>query len=237
MRIEYGQNYNTLYNQHWWWRAREHAVLSEISQLNLKPKSEILDFGCGNALFFPKLSQFGSVVGIETDASLLTETPYRSQIYTSPIESQEYANLRFDLIVSLDVLEHIENDRAALLALSRLLKPRGVILLTAPSSMKLWDEHDEQNLHFRRYTEQSFLKIVPNNLEVLKIRSFNHWTYIPKRLVSLINKNRKKKFNQATIPPEWLNRGLINISKIDYHIGSLIQIPFGSSILMILRAK
>ena len=56
----YGANYEELYRRHWWWRAREAAILHELARL--KPAGgwrRILDVGCGNGLFFDRLSELG----------------------------------------------------------------------------------------------------------------------------------------------------------------------------------
>jgi 2-polyprenyl-3-methyl-5-hydroxy-6-metoxy-1,4-benzoquinol methylase len=72
---EYGRRYHQLYEQHWWWRAREAAivdVLRSVSPPDGWPR--ILDIGCGDGLFFSRLAEFGSVVeGIEPSSDLVTD--------------------------------------------------------------------------------------------------------------------------------------------------------------------
>lgn len=61
---------------------------------------------------------------------------------------------RFDLIVAVDILEHIEDDRAAIASMARLLAPGGVLFLTVPAGPALMGEHDARLGHFRRYTRE-----------------------------------------------------------------------------------
>jgi SAM-dependent methyltransferase len=57
----------------------------------------------------------------------------------------------FDLVVASEVVEHVQDDRAAVATLARLLKPGGILLLTVPAHPWLWSAHDVMNHHFRRY--------------------------------------------------------------------------------------
>ena len=85
MEKEYREKYAELSRKHWWWRARERALLHTIKQLvGARKNLRILDIGCGDALFFDALSRFGKVEGIENDASLISaNNPHRADIHTN----------------------------------------------------------------------------------------------------------------------------------------------------------
>jgi len=61
----------------------------------------------------------------------------------------------FDLAVSLDVIEHLDDDLAALRELRRVVAPGGALLVTVPAYQWLWSGHDEINHHHRRYTRRT----------------------------------------------------------------------------------
>jgi SAM-dependent methyltransferase len=63
----------------------------------------------------------------------------------------------FDLTLSLDVIEHLQDDVAALRELRRVTKPGGVLLVTVPAYQWLWSGHDEINHHHRRYNRRTLL--------------------------------------------------------------------------------
>ncbi len=65
----------------------------------------------------------------------------------------------FDLAVSLDVIEHLEDDVGALTELRRVVVPGGRLLVTVPAYQWLWSGHDEINHHHRRYTRHSLLAV------------------------------------------------------------------------------
>lgn len=171
-------------------------------------RCRILDVGCGDGLFFPKLRAFGSVDGIEVDQSLLSpDNPDRPRIRTALLGSSEYADWAapggtFDLITALDVIEHIEDDRHAVRCMLDMLRPGGALLLTVPALMCLWDRHDEINHHFRRYTRASLGALIESAVGadgsgagttarravVLDLRYFFHALVLPKYVVRVINR-------------------------------------------------
>ena len=106
MDAEYGARYADLYRRHWWWRARE-AYLVRILERHLRDstKGDVLDFGCGDGLFFPVLERFGEPYGIEPEAALLDpKGPWRSRISTAPLAFDANETARYGLVVALDVL-------------------------------------------------------------------------------------------------------------------------------------
>ena len=151
MDSEYGQIYEDLYRRHWWFRVREAILLDVIRRLGVRYPADILDVGCGNGLFFEGLSEFGNVVGIEIDRSLIpSDSRYRDRIFNQPLGAPEYSGMRFDLITALDVIEHIQDDHRAVEDMLSMLRPGGRLVITVPASMLLWDRHDVINHNSKR---------------------------------------------------------------------------------------
>ena len=73
---------------------------------------------------------------------------------------------QFDAILYIDVLEHIEDDRAELERAAGHLKPGGHLIVLSPAHQWLFSKFDEQIGHFRRYTRRSLLAIAPPGLRV-----------------------------------------------------------------------
>ena len=73
-------------------------------------------------------------------------------ITQAPIESMPFDDGSFDLVLATDVIEHLDDDRAALTELHRVAAPGARLLVTVPAYMWLWGPHDEIYHHQRRYT-------------------------------------------------------------------------------------
>lgn len=161
MDPQYGERYRELFEKHWWWRARSRFIVDLLRRI--EPKEHwrtILDIGCGDGLFFPELSRFADVEGVEPFGDLVNPSnPYRRQISICPFDEQYRPGKQYSLILMLDVLEHIENAVGALSHAVSLLEPDGTIVLTVPAFMALWTNHDVLNQHFIRYTKSSFRRV------------------------------------------------------------------------------
>ena len=242
MQADYARQYRALWERHWWWRSREAYVLSWIRRLKRKEPAHwrILDVGCGDGLFFESLSRFGEVEGIEPDATLVNDPRWRDRIQVSRID-QASATLRageYDLALMLDVLEHIDDDRAALRALYRSLRPGGRLLLTVPALNFLWSRHDEVNSHFRRYDPRALRSLlVESGFQVESLRFFFGWTVLPLLVRRWLSPaGRRVRSDQAVgIPPAILNRFLTLASTCEHALGRFIPMPLGSSLLAVVR--
>lgn len=235
MEESYAQAYADLYHRHWWWRSREAILLDEIRRLDLSRPCRILDVGCGSGLFLPRLAEFGEVWGIETDTDLVrTDTPFREQIYTESVGALARREAGcFDLITALDVIEHIEDDEAAVRDMVRLLAAGGRLLITVPAFMALWDEHDDINLHYRRYTKATLRSLVAPHGRIEALRYFFHTIFLPKLAVTFVNRRRTKKIAQHRVPAVPINRGMQWLCRMEYRILRRQPVPFGTSVMAI----
>lgn len=68
----------------------------------------------------------------------------------------------FDSILYIDVLEHIENDRAEIEAAARLIRPRGSLVVLAPAHLWLFSEFDKSIGHLRRYNRPQLRSLMPS---------------------------------------------------------------------------
>ncbi len=81
---------------------------------------------------------------------------------------------RYESIVCLNVLEHIEDDRASLTCMARLLKPGGCLILQVPHFRFLMSDMDRELGHYRRYDADELEgKIAGAGLEGVEMRNFN----------------------------------------------------------------
>jgi SAM-dependent methyltransferase len=238
MEAAYAQRYRALWDGHWWWRSREALLLAEIGRIcRSTPVREILDVGCGDGLFFDALARFGEVDGLEPDASLLHDARWRDRIAVGRLGAGFRPARTYDLLLMLDVLEHIEDDRAALDSAWELTRPGGVLLLTVPALPWLWSRHDEANAHFRRYRAEGLRRILEGaGFEVQSVRFAFAWTVVPMLLRRwLAPAGRGSADYDVAIPPGPVNALLAAWSKAEHALGRVVRWPIGSSLLAVAR--
>jgi SAM-dependent methyltransferase len=163
-------------DRHWWYRGRRRIVLDVVAGLPLAAQPQILDAGCGSGRNLVELSEFGSVVGLEPSSRAAEAARARGlgEVVVAGIDTMPFDDSRFDLITCLDVLEHIEDDRGALVELRRVARPGGILLMTVPAYPRLWSSHDELNRHCRRYTRAVLLsRAVEAGWRPLRTTHFN----------------------------------------------------------------
>lgn len=126
------------------WRAGQQRRLEMIiraagSRLN----GMILENGCGVGMYVEKLAAFGGrVIGLEFDFERAAEARMRSrEIVNAAGESIPLPDSVFDLILSHEVIEHVQDDRAAIREMIRVLKPGGRAVVFCPNRGYPFETH------------------------------------------------------------------------------------------------
>ena len=149
---------------HWWYRARRDVLQSLIERVIRPPAdARILEVGCGTGHNLKMLQHFGTVDAIEIDAEArkIAERRLGRAISSARLpELRGIAKGDYDLVAALDVVEHIDDDRATVDALASCLKPGGKLLLTVPAHQWMWSKHDELNHHKRRYSKRALRQLI-----------------------------------------------------------------------------
>ena len=78
----------------------------------------------------------------------------------APIYSLPFADRSFDLVCSLDIIEHVEQDYAAMAELARVAAPGAMLLISTPLYASLWTPFDEFVGHHRRYEPEGFTRLL-----------------------------------------------------------------------------
>jgi SAM-dependent methyltransferase len=112
----------------------------------------VLNVGAGTGSYEPSDR---AVTAVEPSAVMRAQRPPgAAPCVDASAEALPFADGSFDLVVATDVIEHIDDDRAALAELRRVAAPGGRLLLTVPAYMWLWSQHDDSHHHKRRYTRR-----------------------------------------------------------------------------------
>jgi SAM-dependent methyltransferase len=113
----------------------------------------------------------------------------------------------FDLVLLMDVLEHIEDDAAALAQTWAKLKPGGHAFITVPAFAFLWSRHDEVLGHHRRYTRDSLQRLL-ETIPDLRIKRLHYFYALIFPIAVAVRRFRRKAKESASDlkpAPAWLN--------------------------------
>src|SRR6185503_4814708 len=156
---------------HWWFVGRRQIIKSFLKRIVSDLKSDrshdplhILDVGCGTGANLEMLSEFGNAEGVAVSSEALSFCQGRGlkQVKLGEAEALPYEDNSFDLVTGLDVVEHLDDDRAGLNEMRRVLRTNGRALLFVPAFMFLWGVQDDLSNHRRRYTLSELKTVVEN---------------------------------------------------------------------------
>jgi SAM-dependent methyltransferase len=229
-------------DRHWWYRGRRTVLDGVIAELGLPENARILDAGCGSGRFMVELARRGTVTGVElSDTSVqLARRRAIGEVVAGSVTEMPFADDSFDLTVSLDVIEHLEDDVAALREFRRTVAPGGALLITVPAYQWLWSGHDEVNHHHRRYTRRSLQRVAEQaGWKQVRTTYFNSLLLpvaILLRVLERFNTNTTESSLDLWIPPEPLNWLLERPLALEAAlIARGARIPAGLSLLAVFR--
>jgi SAM-dependent methyltransferase len=136
-------------------------------------RGDVLDVGAGIGATFDYLNEGAKTwTCLEPDAALceqlrqrLADHPRPPRVLCGMLEDLDPSE-RFDSVVYIDVLEHIEHDREQLSAVARHLKPGGSLVVLSPALPFLFSPFDRSVGHFRRYTASTLRQVTPDGFRV-----------------------------------------------------------------------
>ena len=226
---------------HWWYRARREVLAALIERtMDLPRKANILEVGCGTGHNIKMLEQFGKVDGIEIDpeARAFAEKRLGRSIASAPLpEMPGIQRNHYDLVAALDVVEHIEDDKAAVAALASCLKPGGKILVTVPAHQWMWSAHDELNHHKRRYSKAGLKALIQGSgLCLDSIGYFNSLLFPLAVGARLAAKLTRRGGGDDSLPPKPVNYVFERAFAAERRLVGKVPLPPGLSLFAVASA-
>ena len=226
---------------HWWFVARRRIFLTLLDKyVKAKPKetSRVLDIGCGTGTMLTYLARYGDAEGIDMDAEAIQYCHERglTRVKQAKADLLPFADDTFELVTALDVIEHIDDDRAALSEALRVLQPGGTLLISVPAYRFLWGRQDDINLHKRRYVASEVReRLTSAGFQVERLTYVNAVLFPPIAAVRLarhlLPKPPTLESDFSFPAPRPVNFVLGQVFGAERFLVKYFDIPFGVSIL------
>jgi SAM-dependent methyltransferase len=225
---------------HWWFVGRRHLLSNVLKQLALPKDAPILDVGTGTGSNLAVLRELGytAVKGVDSSIEALHYCREKGfdNVTLGDICNLPFPDSTFGLILATDVIEHIDNDLAALSEIRRVLAFDGRVIVTVPAFKILWGTQDDVSHHKRRYVKKELLEKVKSvKFNCLNIFYFNYILFLPILAArSVIKLLKLKVTNENSINNKFLNDLFKIVFKLDVVSSPILSPPFGVSILALL---
>ena len=202
-----------LEDRHWWYRERRWLLARALEGLTPGDALDVGAAGGGNTRvlrsrgwraaaleYGPEGAQVCAERGIavmRADATRLPLAPHS-----------------LDLVVAFDILEHLDDHKAAVAGVLEALRPGGTFLVAVPADMKLWSEHDVAVGHVRRYSREELVALLEGVGFVIEdVRS---WMVLLRPAVAM--RRRSSSGSDLDDPPKWLNRSLQAVVALERYL-------------------
>jgi SAM-dependent methyltransferase len=163
--------------RHFWFAARNDVILATLRRAaGSLAGARVLDIGCGTGFVTAALEASGmDAWGIDMHHAALSHARARMR---GPLFSAHSAVLPFfsdfQVATLFDVIEHLDDDVAALRQAATVVEPNGLVVVTVPAGPHLWTAYDEVIGHKRRYDRDTLVTAVKRaGLELLEVSYFS----------------------------------------------------------------
>jgi len=208
----------TAINTHWYYVSKGEAILSLLGNARF---DEVIDVGAGSGVFSRRL------LDNNTAETAVCVDPYypeeKDEFYHGKLLRfvHEYSDCTPQLVLMMDVLEHVEDDLALLKKYTEGLASGSYVLVTVPAFRFLWSGHDLFLGHHRRYTlQQTEALLRAAGLDVVKGRYYFAALFPLIALLRWVShfklyaKSEEPK-SDLRLLPSWLNHLLIAIHHVE----------------------
>lgn len=232
-------------NTHWWHRHKRTTVHQMIATYVKKGKA--LDIGSGTGKILEELKERGwEAEGIDGAMEAVQWSKKRGITIKKADfvkHKMPYADNTFDLVMALDLLEHVPNDGEVLREMHRVTKPGGNAVVTVPAYQWMFNYWDEILGHQRRYTVALMKRKAMEADWNIKYSSYYFCLFlIPAMIVrffkSMDMNNQKPQSDFQTTPIPWVSIPLMNIyAKFERWLLKYLSLPFGLSVIIVLKKR
>lgn len=244
------QQFYEIEKDHWWFigmRAVCRSLLESVGANSSVRSGRSLDVGCGTGLWTKELDADQQACGLDFSDDALTFCQQRGlkKLVRASAGALPFASSSHQLISSLGVIEHLDDDRSLLLELSRVCAPGGYVLILTSAYNFLWSRHDDIVHHKRRYTRDDLRGLLDSSgLETVRVSYINTILFVPiilyrffQRVLGMSEKGETSDHGSPDLvtPHGLINRLLVWVLLLEVKLLTLFDLPFGVGIVVLAR--
>jgi SAM-dependent methyltransferase len=212
-----------------WWEANRAALIRECVPTPRAAHRLVLDVGCGSGYVLSAEAGIDAEfkVGVDAWRSSAWMPSTGSAFVVADVTQLPLRDGVADLVLSLDVIEHLEDDRVGLAEAARVLRPGGTAVVMVPAFKVLWSSHDDAIGHHRRYRQGDLDHLLAaTGLESVQRSYFFSWLFPVALVRRALRLGGESDATPAPLAPLAHVLGRLERSLIRHGI----PIPFGSSV-------
>lgn len=235
--------------RHFWFRASrsivERWLERAMCEAGLGSDATLVDVGAGTGGMLGRIAGRARCIGVEYSPAGVAFCRSRGlRVVRGGLPELPLRPAGFDLALSMDVFEHVEDDAAAVAAVAAALRPGGRLIATVPALQWLWSEHDEALHHHRRYHKADFAALLEGaGFEVVRLTYYNSLLLPPIAAARLLGRLRRKQRTEQ-VPssdvselPGPVNEALFRVFASEKGLLERFSMPIGASLLVDARRR
>jgi len=161
---------------------------SSVVRKYTNKESKILELGCTYGYLFKHLKGYKNLFGIDISkhAINVAKTLNQKAIFeTQDVQDLKFPKNNFDLILAIDVLEHLPNPKKGIQEISKVLKPNGILIISTPNpdsyshkiKKKQWFAYKDPT-HISIHNKEYWLNLLKtNNFRIKKTTTIDLFDY------------------------------------------------------------
>tara|TARA_B100000029_G_C17609432_1_gene968891 strand:- start:3621 stop:4355 length:735 start_codon:yes stop_codon:yes gene_type:complete len=219
----------------WWYFGRKEILKRLLLRQKFTSNINILEIGPGVGVNIEVLQNFGSVDILEVDYYFIELIEKNHKLKINKVY-KDFSKIekKYDLIIFLDVLEHIENYEFFIQEVDKIMKDRGIGIMSVPAYQKLFSQHDKNLHHYRRYNWKLIKKHLEPYFKVINKIGYN-FLLLPVRFIQI--KIINSDISDTTVSPI-LNFILTTIIKFEVLLFRLnLNLKFGLSLFAVFEKE
>lgn len=216
---------------YWWYRARS-GLLRTVMEPHLADPRLVLDVGSADGPSVSWMRAHGERIAVDLDLAALAPGDVCASAMALP-----FADATFDVVAAFDVLEHCDDEGAAVAEFSRVLRPGGRLLIAVPAYEWAWTQFDTDIGHHRRYTRRRLARALEAQGLQVRRSSYMFAATLPmfaaQRLLKRVQRTNRLPDTALPEVSPTIEKLLLGLCRADQRLLRRRNLPFGSSVVAV----